>query len=354
MADISFSPQVSPLIIRDKGNKNGEHFDLDGLYLLTLEGFEYDSQILQHAMAAPGFYLARTGVVQKEYHPNNRPLHRHGCLELMYVVSGEVTQYVEDHFRVYGPGACCILNKNTRHVEAYSSDFEACFLMLSDGFLMEIMSRDLQFADFRSYRESGNSLYRHLYGLLAEEGNFRKEYLEFLPKENPVSTCDTAESLLTQILMETRKQQPGFVAVVSGYLARFLGLLADENLYEMRRVDMKGTREDYLFNSVRRYLHANHGRVDYGELEAMMHYTGDYLNRIIRRKCGMSLVELGRSISLEEAAGLLRKTELSVSEIMNTLGYANRTYFYRIFHEKYGMTPREYRNQSGLPQKGQK
>lgn len=58
---------------------------LDGLYLLTLEGFDVSSQVLHHTMAAPGSYLARSGVVQKEYHPDNRPLHRHGCLELMVV-----------------------------------------------------------------------------------------------------------------------------------------------------------------------------------------------------------------------------------------------------------------------------
>ena len=58
----------------------------------------------------------------------------------------------------------------------------------------------------------------------------------------------------------------------------------------------------------------------------------------------MSLVELGQSICLEEAAYMLRHTDKSISEIMQTLNYSNRTYFYRIFREQYGMTPKEYRN----------
>lgn len=346
MADALFSSQVSPLTIRDQGNKNGEHFDLEGLYLLTLEGFDHATQVLQHAMAAPGFFLARSGVVLKEYHPNNRPLHRHGCLELMYVISGEVTQYVEDHFRIYGPGDCCILNKNTRHVEAYSSDFEAGFLMLSDDFLLDIIHHDLRFTDARSRREADTPLYHEVYSLLDEGNAYRKEYLEFLPRTDALRVCEEAETLFTQILIETRKQAPGFVSLVSGYLVRLLALLGDTERYTMHRVDMMGTREDYLYNSVIRYLHANHGRVNYRELEKMMHYTGDYLNRIIRRKCGMSLVELGRSISLEEAAILLRESDRSVTEIMQTLGYSNRTYFYRVFQKKYNVTPREFRLQA--------
>lgn len=345
MADSLFSKKVSPLVIRDQGNKNGEHFDLDSLYLLTLERFEHSTQVLQHAMAAPGFYIARSGVVLREYHPDNRPLHQHGCLELMYVLDGEVTQYVEDHVRVYGPGACCILNKNTRHVEAYASDFEVCFLMFSDKFLLDSMEHDLQYPDFSTGKEAATVVNQQLRRLLDEDGVFRKEYLEFAPKAGAREICDAVEELFTQILMETQHQHPGFLSMVSGHFTRLLGLLSDSRKYEMRRVDMKGTREDYLFNSVRRYLNANHGRVNYEELEKMMHYTGDYLNRIVKSKCGMSLVELGRSFALEEAAALLRDTACSTSEIMQILGYSNRTYFYRIFRQKYGVTPKEFRQQ---------
>jgi len=274
MPDSLFSKKVSPLVIRDQGNKNGEHFDLDGLYLLTLERFEHAAQVLHHAMAAPGFFIARSGVVQKEYHPDNRPLHQHGCLELMYVIDGEVTQYVEDHVRVYGPGACCILNKNTRHVEAYASDFEVCFLMLSDEFLLDTIEHDLQYPDFSTGREAATAVNRQLRRLLDEHSTFRKEYLEFVPATDGQKTRDEAEELFVQILKETQQQRPGFLSMVSGSFARLLGILSDARRYELRSVDMKGTREDYLFNSVRRYLHANHGRVNYQELEEMVHYTG--------------------------------------------------------------------------------
>lgn len=254
---------------------------------------------------------------------------------------------MEDHVRVYGPGTCCILNKNTRHAEAYSSDFEVCFLMLSDGFLQDVMAHDLQFPDFGTGRETQTPVYQELRSFLDEESVFSKVYLEFAPRTTNQDICDAAEYLFTQILMETRHCGPGFLCLVSGYLGRLFGLLSDSQQYELRRVDMKGTREDYLFNSVQRYLHANHGRVNYGELERMMHYTGDYLNRIVRRKCGMSLVDLGRSIALEEAAAMLRDTDRSVSEIMQILGYSNRTYFYRIFRQKYDVSPSQFRSQSG-------
>ena len=139
-------------------------------------------------------------------------------------------------------------------------------------------------------------------------------------------------------------QRPGFLPIVAGYTARLLAGLADPALYRSRLVGLQGTREDLIFSGIQRYLRGSRGRVNYDELEQMLHYTRDYLNRITRRRTGMSLVEFGRQLSLEEAARLLAATDLSVSEIMHRLQYANRTYFYRVFQEKYGMTPKAYRS----------
>ena len=40
---------------------------------------------------------------------------------------------------------------------------------------------------------------------------------------------------------------------------------------------------------------------------------------------------------------LLKDTDLSIEEICGRMGYSNRYYFNRIFAEKYGMTPSEFR-----------
>lgn len=64
----------------------------------------------------------------------------------------------------------------------------------------------------------------------------------------------------------------------------------------------------------------------------------------IKKYTGMSLLEYGQTIFLKEAEQLLTKTERKISEIIKELGFSNRTYFYRIFKERYGITPNEYRD----------
>ena len=334
----------SPLIIHNPGNKDGEYFNLDSLYMLTLEEFDASTQTLNHAMTTPGYYLARSGVVSDEHLPDMRPLHRHAFLELMYVCKGEVTQYIEDFCCVYKEGECCILNKNVMHVEAYSSDFEAVFLLISDTFISDIIGGDYYYSNYYNFHVPPNCVYRELKRLQEERTAFKKEYLDFVPVKDTAQICEKVEELFANILLETRNQKPGFLHIVSGYLARLFTLLSDTALYQMNCVDLKSSREDYIFNRVKLYLRKHHGRVDYDELENLMHYTRDYLNRVIKRHSGMTLVELGQSICLTEAAKLLTETDKNISEIVHELNYTNRTYFYRIFKEKYGMTPREYRN----------
>jgi transcriptional regulator GlxA family with amidase domain len=46
---------------------------------------------------------------------------------------------------------------------------------------------------------------------------------------------------------------------------------------------------------------------------------------------------------MKTAAFLLENTSLSIMDISFTVGYENTSYFHKIFREKFGMSPREYR-----------
>lgn len=70
------------------------------------------------------------------------------------------------------------------------------------------------------------------------------------------------------------------------------------------------------------------------------------LHNKLTRFTGMSTTEFVRFIRLEEAKKLLLETELAVSEVAYQVGFRSPAYFARRFHERYGMSPTEYRNNS--------
>lgn len=336
-------PEVTPLRIYNPGDKDGEYFNIDTSFLMTLESFDAQSQVLSHAMAAPGFYLPRRGELTAQYRPGSRPLHRHAMPELMYVLSGELVQYVEDECRVYRTGECCILGRNVRHVESYSSDFEAVFLLLTDDYLKSLMEQDVRYRTHFDLCSYDSPLYRQLRYLLGSSEVYEKVYLNFRPLQEPEDLSQQAEDLLQALLREVLEQKHGCQNMISGILCRFLALLSDGEAYAMERVSMHSAREDYIYNRIKLYLRQKRGQVDYAELESLMHYTRDYLNRIVRHRTGQTLGKLAQNICLEEAARQLEQTDSSIAEIIHGLQYTNRSYFYRIFQEKYGMTPGDYR-----------
>lgn len=55
--------------------------------------------------------------------------------------------------------------------------------------------------------------------------------------------------------------------------------------------------------------------------------------------------DLIKNYRMEKAARLLREEDLSIQDVIADVGIASRSYFYKEFARKYGMTPKDYRDQ---------
>lgn len=57
--------------------------------------------------------------------------------------------------------------------------------------------------------------------------------------------------------------------------------------------------------------------------------------------------ELIKEYRMGKAARLLKEGNLSIQDVITDVGISSRSYFYKEFARKYGMTPKEYREQTG-------
>jgi AraC-like DNA-binding protein len=62
-----------------------------------------------------------------------------------------------------------------------------------------------------------------------------------------------------------------------------------------------------------------------------------------------TVTEYIRHIRLKAARELMNTTDLSISQIVYSIGFTSRSYFSKIFKEKYGMTPHEFKKQILFP-----
>jgi AraC-like DNA-binding protein len=69
------------------------------------------------------------------------------------------------------------------------------------------------------------------------------------------------------------------------------------------------------------------------------------INEVLRTELGMTFTGYLKKLRLTEAARLLTdKAGATVAEIAHTVGYANGSYFIKLFKEEYGCTPKQFRN----------
>jgi YesN/AraC family two-component response regulator len=70
----------------------------------------------------------------------------------------------------------------------------------------------------------------------------------------------------------------------------------------------------------------------------------DYLGRIFKENMGVSFVDYLTSLRIQKSIELLKTTNLHIKDISLTVGYQNPNYFIKVFKERIGLTPKEFKD----------
>ncbi len=90
------------------------------------------------------------------------------------------------------------------------------------------------------------------------------------------------------------------------------------------------------------YLHENPAQ-SCEELADKVFLNPDYLTKLFKKETGQTLIAYATALRLDEAKNLLEHTTLHIGEIASRLSYHNFSYFSKMFKEKTGVTPQQYR-----------
>lgn len=82
-----------------------------------------------------------------------------------------------------------------------------------------------------------------------------------------------------------------------------------------------------------------------GKVAAEIHVSPGYLSRVFLKELGENFSDYVIRNKLDYAQKQLRETNKKVYEIAADIGYTNSHYFSKLFKERFGITPLEYRNQ---------
>lgn len=271
-----------------------------------------------------------------------RGMHRHDYFELVYVMRGEMYQKIENQRHLYPEGSLCLLNRNVRHTEEFGTDYRAIFISLPPPMISRLVSA-AESAFFPAEKdllpEKISDFFSHDSG---EYGSSVREYIDFIPTED----CRTRgevyalfDSLVRCFLYPLR----GSSMEVEMLLLKIFNAIAQKSDFRTVPVNIGTHTEAALFDKITDLLESSYGRISRSELEHRLNYSGNYLNRIVKKYTDLNISRYALSIAMREAKKLLAETSLPVADIAAKLSFTNRSHFYRLFEDAYGTTPAEYR-----------
>jgi len=260
-------------------------------------------------------------------------LHTHDYLELGYVVDGEFRQKILGKDITFNKGDFCLIDKNCLHQDyLFDSPATILFLGIANDMFTEIMDENITTQKMISFLQSALIRQKDL-----------QQYILFKPGSD--TSVERMESCLALLVKELFHNETGSYYIRKGLLFRIFRLLSTEYEFSLSREQRK-TMNWIIFEEISDYMKQHYSHVTITDLCNEFHFQEDYFNRMIRNKTGMTYSAYLQQIRLEKAATLLLRSQLTIDEICEAVGYKNKGFFYKIFKEKYGMKPAEYRKNS--------
>ncbi|MCL2865579.1 MAG: AraC family transcriptional regulator [Lachnospiraceae bacterium] len=272
--------------------------------------------------------LAKGKLIQIRPHTRfvHFPKHRHNYVEVIYMCQGQTTHMIDGNPVMLREGDLIFLNQNAVQeiLPAGEHDIAVNFIILPEFFNMS----------FSMMEEGDNILKEFLVGTLCgSEGQTPYLYFQvadILPIQNLI------ENMVWTIFYDLSNKRSSN-QVTMGLLLLHLLNYQDKMITGNKQFDRE------LIGTVLGYVEGHYKDGSLTELAGLMNCDMYWLSREIKKRIGKTFKELQQSKKMGQATYLLNNSKMSVSDIIEAIGYDNTSYFYRKFKEKYGVSPKEYR-----------
>lgn len=127
-------------------------------------------------------------------------------------------------------------------------------------------------------------------------------------------------------------------------LFELLTVLFDNYLEKQYTVPQGGGKSNE-FDEILKFIHNNFLNTTPKGIADEFSYNQSYISRLFRHKMNITLTEYLNLCKIEHSQILIRKNELSLTQISEYCGYSNYSYFSLVFKKIVGMSPTEWKSQ---------
>ena len=246
------------------------------------------------------------------------PLHYHEEFEFLVIYSGEFICTVDDKDYIGHPGEIIFINSGVLH----STRCE-CEGMVHG--LLQFSERN--FLDEKIFRAARYST--KMRGLLL----------------TPVHVFSDPElfAVADHLFTENRKKDPAYRIFIRSDIYRILAILYRSGVLLDTETLCSGKDMQKIL-PVLEDIHRNYAEpLTLEEASARLGFAESYFCRLFRNATGATFTEYVNFVRISKAEKLLARTEMTVLEISQAVGFSSASYFNRIFRKYRSCTPHAYR-----------
>ena len=280
----------------------GHRLTLEGLAQRSLIAPDEDVSLIAHRMEFPA------------------PQHTHAYYEFLYLLQGDVVNVAGGEELYMPEGSLCIMNLESSHALQVTNP---------DTFIVNLCLKPQLFAD----------------GVFAR----------FLSDQNRISDFLRGSGSVPYLIMNDTPEGP-----IRDLMADIISAFASSDLRETFEIDALvllllaklETITSYSYYGINQktmqmldYIAVNYRDVCVADIAAEFGYSENYLTQYFRKHTGKSLSQVIAATRLTKAAELMQDPALTLEAVARQVGYASYSHFFQMFRRRFGMTPKQWREE---------
>ncbi|MCO7124336.1 helix-turn-helix domain-containing protein [Sporolactobacillus shoreicorticis] len=252
------------------------------------------------------------------------PLHSHQFTELNYMLSGSCQQVIDGKPITLKQGQLLLIGVGTSH--------EIKPLGENDLLINILFNRRVVTVEWLNQMKNSHSpLIQYLFDLALNRGNTAVHFLFDAGESKKI------QSIIKNIINEYYAAEVYSSTISSLYLPILFTTLARE----IDQTQKSNAKTPEKMVPVLRLIEDNYKDLNLTRAAAQLGYNKTYLGNLIKKTMGITFTQLIIKRRLYQARLLLNTTDLPISDIAQESGFSNKTYFYKVFKDRFGYLPGE-------------
>jgi AraC-like DNA-binding protein len=260
--------------------------------------------------------------------------HRHEYFQIQISLQGDTEQNIAGTVRPFRRGYLSFILPYRVHVIPHPEGSRYVIINMSQQFLrpgLDVDPLDLEDVPLTRAPELAPFLFQ--------------EYVDFCFTEQEFPEIET---LLEKLAVENAQRRFGSIEMIRGLMLQLIAMTCRKFETELLNLAasqaQQGSRRASLQRTVRYIREHLAGEITLADAAAAAFLSPNYLAHLLKKETGKTFTDLVTERRLEHAQEQLTHSSQRIASIAHASGFADEAYFARRFRQRFGQTPKAYRD----------